>query len=137
MLPENSGRIVRQTGPDTSDVVVSELPYPVNIGFDADGQLIIGGPAFGSDDGVGQGFLVRMVGARGSRRHFPDIRDRARRGWQKGRQPFSGGGAVGRSAAVAAGWIAGCRDVTAANDGPLSSKTEGPVRVTVFAARRW
>jgi len=58
LLPENSGRIVRQTGPDTSDVVVSEVPYPVNISFDADGQLIIGGPAFGSDGGAGQGFLA-------------------------------------------------------------------------------
>jgi hypothetical protein len=60
MMPEGSGRIVRQTGPDTSEVVVSNLAYPVNIDFDPDGKLVIGGPAFGPDAGVGQGFLVSV-----------------------------------------------------------------------------
>lgn len=60
VLPEHSGRIVRQTGPDTSEVVVSELPYPVNFGFDTDGHLVISGPAFGPDGGVGHGFLASV-----------------------------------------------------------------------------
>jgi plastocyanin len=59
-MPPDSGRIVRQSGPDSSEPVVTELPYPVNIGFDADGRLVIAAPAFGPDAGVGQGFLVSV-----------------------------------------------------------------------------
>ena len=59
-MPPDSGRIVRQTGPDTLEPVVSDLPYPVHIGFDADGQLVIAAPAFGPDAGVGQGVLVSV-----------------------------------------------------------------------------
>ncbi len=59
-MPANSGRIVRQTGPDTLEPVVTDLPYPVHIGFDADGRLVIGAPAFGPDAGVGQGVLVSV-----------------------------------------------------------------------------
>jgi sugar lactone lactonase YvrE len=65
MMPERSGQIVRQTGPDTSEVVVSDLSYPVNIGFDANGQLVVSGPAFGPDAGVGQGFLASVDPAAG------------------------------------------------------------------------
>jgi uncharacterized protein YciI len=39
---------------------VTDLPYPVYIGFDADGQLLISGPAFGPDAGVGQGWIVSV-----------------------------------------------------------------------------
>jgi sugar lactone lactonase YvrE len=59
-MPSNSGRIVRRTGPDTLEPVVTDLPYPVNIGFDADGQLVIAAPAFGPDAGVGQGVLISV-----------------------------------------------------------------------------
>jgi sugar lactone lactonase YvrE len=59
-LNPNSGRIVRQTGADTLEPVVTELPYPVHIGFDADGRLVIAAPAFGPDAGVGQGVLVSV-----------------------------------------------------------------------------
>ena len=59
-MPPDSGRIVRQTGPDTLEPVVTDLPYPVHIGFDADGRLVIGAPAFGPDAGVGQGVLVSV-----------------------------------------------------------------------------
>ena len=59
-MPPDSGRIVRQTGPDTFEPVVTDLPYPVHIGFDADGQLVIAAPAFGPDAGVGQGVLVSV-----------------------------------------------------------------------------
>ena len=64
-MPPDSGRIVRQTGPDTLEPVVTELPYPVHIGFDADGRLVIGAPAFGPDAGVGQGVLVSVDPAQG------------------------------------------------------------------------
>ena len=59
-MPPNSGRIVRQTGPDTLEPVVTDLPYPVNIGFDANGQLVIAAPAFGPDAGVGLGVLISV-----------------------------------------------------------------------------
>lgn len=59
-LTPNSGRVVRQTGTDTLEPVVTDLPYPVHIGFDADGHLVIAAPAFGPDAGVGQGMLVSV-----------------------------------------------------------------------------
>jgi hypothetical protein len=59
-LNPNSGRIVRQTGPDSFEPVVTDLPYPVHIGFDADGQLVIATPAFGPDAGVDLGALVSV-----------------------------------------------------------------------------
>jgi sugar lactone lactonase YvrE len=59
-LTPNTGRVVRQTGPDTLEAVVTDLPYPVNLGFDAGGRLVIGVPAFGPDAGVGQGALIAV-----------------------------------------------------------------------------
>ena len=59
-MPANSGRIVRQTGPDSYEDVVTDLPYPVNLGFDPDGNLLIDGPAFGPDAGVGQGYIISV-----------------------------------------------------------------------------
>jgi hypothetical protein len=59
-MPPDSGRIVRQAGPDALEPVVTDLPYPVHIGFDDAGQLVIAAPAFGPDQGVGQGVLVSV-----------------------------------------------------------------------------
>ena len=59
-MPARSGRIVRQTGPDSSEAVVTDLQYPAYIGFDADGRLLVSGPAFGPDAGVGQGWLAAV-----------------------------------------------------------------------------
>ena len=59
-LPADSGRVVRQTGPDSLEPVVTDLPHPTAIAFDADGQLVISGPAFGPDAGVGQGWIVSV-----------------------------------------------------------------------------
>ena len=59
-MPPNSGRIVRQSGPDSFEEVVTDLPYPVNLGFDADGRLLIDGPAFGPDAGVGLGYIIAV-----------------------------------------------------------------------------
>lgn len=59
-MPANSGRVVRQTGPDSFEDVVTDLPYPVNLGFDADGRLLIDGPAFGPDGGIGQGYIIAV-----------------------------------------------------------------------------
>lgn len=59
-LTPNSGRVVRQTGPDTLEPVVTDLPYPVSIGFAPDGQLVVAAPAFGPDAGAEQGLLVAV-----------------------------------------------------------------------------
>lgn len=59
-LPPDSGRIVRQTGPDSLEAVVTDLPYPVSIGFGPDGALYLATPAFGSGTGEGQGAILRI-----------------------------------------------------------------------------
>jgi sugar lactone lactonase YvrE len=59
-LTPNSGRVVRQTGPDSLEAVVTDIPYPVALGFDAAGALHVGYPAFGPDAGAGQGAILRI-----------------------------------------------------------------------------
>lgn len=63
VLP-NTGRIVRQSGPDTMDIIAEGLDFPVGLGFDADGALYVSGPANGAtpEDGAnaGTGWLARV-----------------------------------------------------------------------------
>jgi hypothetical protein len=59
-LTPDSGRIVRQTGPDSLEPVITDMPPPVQIGFDADGRLVVATPAFGPDAGVGLGVLASL-----------------------------------------------------------------------------
>jgi hypothetical protein len=59
-LNSTSGRIVRQTGPDSLEAVVTDAPPPVGIGFDADGALYFDYPAFAPSAGEGAGVLVRV-----------------------------------------------------------------------------
>ena len=67
VLP-NTGRIVRQSGPDTMVVIAEGLDFPVGLGFDADGALYVSGPANGAtpEDGanVGAGWMARLEMAR-------------------------------------------------------------------------
>ncbi|MCC6792862.1 MAG: ScyD/ScyE family protein [Thermomicrobiales bacterium] len=56
----SSGRIVRQTGPDSLEPVVTGLPLPVGLGFDPGGRLLFTTPAFGPDAGIGQGMLLAV-----------------------------------------------------------------------------
>lgn len=60
----HTGRIVRQSGPDTMDVIAEGLDFPVGLGFDADGALYVSGPANGAtpEDGAnpGAGWLARV-----------------------------------------------------------------------------
>jgi hypothetical protein len=49
-----SGRIVRQSGPDSAEAVATGLDLPVAIRFGPDDALYISAPAYGSDDGSGQ-----------------------------------------------------------------------------------
>jgi hypothetical protein len=59
LIPD-TGRVVRQTGPDSLEPVVTDLPYPVYLGFDADGRLVLDAPAFGPGAGVGLGWLAAV-----------------------------------------------------------------------------
>ncbi len=59
-LNSTSGRIVRQTGPDSLEAVVTDAPPPVGIGFDADGALYFDYPAYAPSAGEGAGVLVRV-----------------------------------------------------------------------------
>ena len=60
-LTPNSGRIVRQSGADSLEEVATDIPYPVMIGFDAAGSLLMAYPAFTLETpSDGQGALVRL-----------------------------------------------------------------------------
>ena len=48
----DSGRLVRQTGPDTLEVVAEGLNFPIGLGFGPDGALYISGPASGATPGT-------------------------------------------------------------------------------------
>jgi hypothetical protein len=54
-LQPNSGKIVRQTGPDSLEEVVTDVPYPAFIGFDAAGALVLDYPGFGTTENRGEG----------------------------------------------------------------------------------
>lgn len=59
-LTPGSGRVVRMTGPDTLEPVVTDADGPIYMGFDDAGMLYLTLPAFGPDAGVGQGALLRL-----------------------------------------------------------------------------
>ena len=56
----SSGRVVRMTGSDSLEEVVTGADYPSHIGFGPDGALYLTLPAFGEGDGVGLGALLRI-----------------------------------------------------------------------------
>lgn len=59
-LRPDTGQVVRQTGPDSHEPVVTDIDYPVFLGFGPDGALYLTYPAFGPDAGEGQGALLRI-----------------------------------------------------------------------------
>ncbi|MDQ3693966.1 MAG: ScyD/ScyE family protein [Chloroflexota bacterium] len=59
-LNPGTGRVVRQTGPDSLEPVVVDADYPVYLGFGPDDALYLTYPAFGPDAGEGQGALLRL-----------------------------------------------------------------------------
>jgi hypothetical protein len=62
-LVPGSGRVVRQTGPDSSEVVASGLMFPISMNFGPDGALYVSAPAIGADNG--EGMIVRLDVAAG------------------------------------------------------------------------
>ncbi len=56
----SSGRVVRMTGSDSYEEVLTDADYPSHIGFGPDGALYLTLPAFADGDGVGLGSLVRI-----------------------------------------------------------------------------
>ena len=59
LVPGN-GRVVRMTGPDSLEPVLTDVNAPVYLGFDPDGMLYLTLPAFAPEAGVGQGSLLRV-----------------------------------------------------------------------------
>ncbi len=57
-IAPGTGRVVRMTGPDTAEPVVTGLALPVAMDFGPDGALYIAGPTFGADEG--QGTILRI-----------------------------------------------------------------------------
>jgi sugar lactone lactonase YvrE len=63
-LTPGSGRLVRQTGSDSMEAVVSGLMFPIGLRTGPDGAHYIALPALGADDGSGQ--IVRVDVATGA-----------------------------------------------------------------------
>jgi hypothetical protein len=57
-IAPGTGRVVRMTGPDTMEPVVTGLMLPVAMDFGRDNALYIAGPTFGADEG--QGTILRI-----------------------------------------------------------------------------
>jgi hypothetical protein len=58
-LNPGSGRIVRQTGPDTHEVVVDGLMLPVSLEIGPDGAMYVSSPAIGANNG--EGVILRLT----------------------------------------------------------------------------
>lgn len=65
-LNPNSGRVVRMTGPDSHEAVVTDIPYGVGLGFGPDGAMYLTYPAFGTGAAEGKGVLLRIDLAAGT-----------------------------------------------------------------------
>jgi hypothetical protein len=61
-----SGRIVHQTGPDSSEAVATELMVPIALAFGPDGALYVSMPAFGADSGQGTISRIDLTGTTGA-----------------------------------------------------------------------
>jgi hypothetical protein len=62
MVP-GSGRIVRQTGADSAEVIASGLMLPISAAFGPDGALYVSMPAIGADNGEGSIARLDATGA--------------------------------------------------------------------------
>jgi hypothetical protein len=62
-LRRGTGRILRQTGPDSAEEVAIGLDLPVRIGFGPDGGLYVTRPAFGANNDEGSLFRLDLRAA--------------------------------------------------------------------------
>ena len=67
-LMPGTGRIVRQTGPDTAEPVVEGLMFPIAMELGPDGAFYVSTPAIGANDGSGAIVRVAMAGSDGAAR---------------------------------------------------------------------
>jgi hypothetical protein len=56
----DTGRILRQTGPESAEEVAVGLDMPVSLRFGPDGALYVSTPAFGGDDDAGQVIRIEL-----------------------------------------------------------------------------
>jgi hypothetical protein len=61
-----SGRIVHQTGPDSSEDVATGLMFPIGLAFGPDGGLYVSMPAVGADSGGGTISRIDLTGTAGA-----------------------------------------------------------------------
>jgi hypothetical protein len=59
-MQPGTGRVVRQNGPAGVDEVLTDIAYPVTLGFDPDGALYVAYPAFAPNAGEEQGALLKI-----------------------------------------------------------------------------
>jgi len=64
VLVEHSGKIVRQTGPDSAEDVVTDLNLPTQLAIGPDGAYYVASPAIGAD--AGTGYVVRITPSGGT-----------------------------------------------------------------------
>lgn len=64
LIGPGTGRIVRQTGPDSLEPVATGLTFPAAMTVGADDAIYVASPAFGADDGTGA--IMRVVPTEGS-----------------------------------------------------------------------
>jgi sugar lactone lactonase YvrE len=57
-LVPGTGKVVRQTGPDSSEEIATGLMLPIALGFGPDGGLYYSSPAIGANEG--QGVIIRL-----------------------------------------------------------------------------
>ncbi|MDP9366459.1 MAG: ScyD/ScyE family protein, partial [Chloroflexota bacterium] len=62
-IAPGTGKVVRRTGPDTAEDVVTGLALPAAMEFGPDGAVYVAGPTFGADEG--QGTILRVELAAG------------------------------------------------------------------------
>lgn len=62
IIQPGTGRIVRQTGPNTSEELVTQLHLPTAIRFGPDDALYVSLPLIGSDSGTGQVLRADLTG---------------------------------------------------------------------------
>jgi hypothetical protein len=62
-ITADTGRILRQAGPNSAEEIASGLDMPVAARIGPDGALYVSTPAFGGDDDAGKVVRIELNGA--------------------------------------------------------------------------